>query len=78
MRNFFLTKIRVCILLFEYVMQSRLSRMHEFFMLDIKCQFVDVLLKRLKRSSQFIIHMSSFRLNIGAKQLVVDVEDNAM
>jgi len=77
-RNFLKTKIRVFILLFDYVMHSRLSRMHEFFMLDIKCQFVDVLLKRLKRSSQFIIHMSSFRLNIGAKQLVVDVEDNAM
>ena len=45
-------------------------------MLDIQCQFVNVSLKRLKRSSEFIIHLSSFRLNIGEKQLVVDVEDN--
>ena len=49
-------------------MQSHLPRMHEFFELDIKCLFVNVSLKRLKRSSHFIIHLFSFRLNIGAKQ----------
>ena len=53
--------------------------MHEFFMLDIQCQFVNVLLKCLKRSSQFIIHMfDNFRLKIGTKQLVVNVEDSAL
>ena len=71
-----LTKIRVHNLLFEHVMQSHLPRMHEFFMLDIRCQFVNVLLKGLKQLLQFIIHMSSFRLTIGAKQLVFDVEDS--
>ena len=60
----------------EHVMQSNLSQMHEFCMLDIRCRFVNVSLKRLKRSSQFIIHMSSFRSNIGAKQLVVNVKDS--
>ena len=49
--------------------------MHEFFMLDIQCQFTNVLLERLKWSSQFIIHLSSFRLNIEAKQLVINAED---
>ena len=72
---FFLTKIRVRILLFEHVMQSHLPRMHEFFKLDIQCQFVNV---SLKRSSPFIVHLSNFRLNIGAKQLVINVEDSAM
>ena len=48
--------------------------MHEFFTLDIHCQFVSVSLKCLKRSSEFIIHLSNFRLNVGAKQLVVDVK----
>ena len=49
--------------------------MHELFTLNIHCQFVNVSLKRLKRSSQSIIHLSSFHLNIGAKQLVIDVEN---
>ena len=37
------------------------------FMLDIRCQFDNVSLKCLKQSSQVIIHLSSFRLNTGAK-----------
>ena len=45
-----------------------------FFTLDIQCQFVNVSLKLLKQLLQFIIHMSNYHLNIGAKQLVVDVE----
>ena len=49
--------------------------MQGFLTLDIHCRFVNVLPKRLKQSSRFIIHLSSFRLNIGAKQLVVDVKD---
>ena len=53
-------------------------RMHEFFTLDNQCQFVNVLPKYLKQSLQFIIHLSNFRLNIGAQQLVVDVEDNVV
>ena len=48
--------------------------MHQFCTLDIHGQFVNVSLKCLKRSSQFIIHMSSFRSNIGAKQLVINVK----
>ena len=52
--------------------------MHEIFMFDIECQFVDVSLKRLQRLSQFTIHLSSFRLNVGAKQLVVNVEDSVV
>ena len=59
-------------------MQSDLPRMHEFFRTDIQCQFVNVSLKRLKWLLQFIIHMSSFHLNIGAKQFVADVEDNVV
>ena len=59
-------------------MQSHLLRMHEFFTLDIQCQFVNVLLKRLEQPSQFIVHMSSFCLKIVAKQMVVNVEDSAM
>ena len=59
-------------------MQSHLLRMHEFFTLDIQCQFVNVLLKRLEQPSQFIVHMSSFYLKIVAKQMVVNVEDSAM
>ena len=27
---------------------------------------------------KFIIHLLSFRLNIGAKQLVIDVKDNSL
>ena len=38
-------------------MQSHLSRMHEFFTLDIQCLFVNVPLKRLKRPSS---HNSSY------------------
>ena len=57
-------------------MQSHMPWMHDFFTLDIHFQFVNVSLKHLKRSSQFIIHLFSFRLNIGAKQLVIDVKDN--
>ena len=71
-----LTNIRVHALLFEHVMQSHLLGMLEFFTFDIQCQFVNVSLKRLKRSLQFIINLSNFRLNIEAKQLVVDVEDS--
>ena len=54
--------------------------MHELVTFDIQCQFVNVSLKHLKRSLQFIIiHMfDNFRLNIGAKQLVVDVKDSVM
>ena len=59
-------------------MQSHLPRMHEFFTLDIQCQFVNVSLKCLKQSSQFIMHLVSFHLNIGEKQPVVDVEDNVV
>ena len=50
--------------------------MCDFSILDTDCQFVSISLKRLKRSSQFIMHLSNFRLNIGAKQLVVDVKDS--
>ena len=39
---------------------------------------VNVSLNRLKQSSQFIIHFSTFRLNIRVTQLVVDVEDNVV
>ena len=56
-------------------MQSHLPRMHEFFTIIIQCQFINVPLKHLKQSLQFIIHMFNFRLNIRAKQLVVNVED---
>ena len=35
-------------------------------------------LKRLKQLLEFIIHLSNFRLNIGAKQSVIDVEDGVM
>ena len=51
-------------------MQSHWLRMHEIRTLDIQCQFVNV---SSDRRSQFIIHVFSFRLNIIAKQLVVDV-----
>ena len=71
-------EIRVHTLLFEHVMQSHLLRMHEIFTLGIQCHFDNVSLKRLKRLSQFITHLSNFRLNIIAKQLVVDVEDNVV
>ena len=74
----FLTKIRVHTLLFEHVMHSHLPQMHEFYTLDIQCRFVNVSHKHLKRSSQYIIDMSNLCLNIGAKQLVVDVEDNVV
>ena len=58
-------------------MQSRLLWMCEFFTLDIQCQFVNVSSKRLKWLLQFIIYLvSDFRLNIGAKQSVVNVEDS--
>ena len=46
--QFFLTKIEVHSLLFEHVMHSHFLRIHEFFTLDIQCQFVNVLLKCLK------------------------------
>ena len=59
-------------------MQSHLLRTHEFFTLDIQCQFVNALLKCLKQLSQFIIDLSNFRLNIRAKQLVNDVDDNVV
>ena len=60
-------------------MQSHLLRTHELFMVDIDCLFVwGVSLKRLERSSQFIIHVCNIRLNIGAKQLVVDVKDSVV
>ena len=52
--------------------------MQDFFTHDIQCQFVNVMLERLKWFSQLIINLSNFRLNIGAKQLVVNVDDNAM
>ena len=35
--------------MFEHVMQSHLTRMHDFFTLDILCQFVNISLKCLKR-----------------------------
>ena len=60
----FLTEIKVDILLFEHVMQSHLPRMHDFFTLDIQYQFINVSLKRLKRSLQFIIHLSNFRFGV--------------
>ena len=41
-------------------MHSYLPWMHEFCTLDIHCRFVNISLKHLKRSSQFIIHLSSF------------------
>lgn len=54
------------------------SRMHDFLTLDIQCLFVNVSLERIKQTSQLIMHLSNFRLNIGAKQLVIDVEDNVV
>ena len=71
--QFFWQKLGFILYLFEHIMHSYLTWMHEIFTLYIHSQFVNVSLKRLKRSSQFIIHMLSFCLNIGAKQLVVDV-----
>ena len=50
--------------------------MQEFLTFDIQCQFVTVSLRHLKCSSQFIIHMSNFHSNIGAKQLVVIVDED--
>ena len=44
-----LTKIKVRFLLFEHVMQSPSSRMHDFFTLGIECLFVNGLLECLKR-----------------------------
>ena len=72
--QFFLTKTKVHILLFE----ESFAGMHAFFMLDIQCQFVNVSLKRLNQSSQFIMHSSSSCLNIRAKELVVDVGDGVV
>ena len=37
-----------------------------------------VLLKCLKWLSQFVINLSSFRLNIGAKKLVIDIEGSVV
>ena len=76
--HFVLIKIRVHTLFFKHIMHSQFLRMHDFFTLDIQCQFVNILLKRLKRLSHFIIHVSSVRLNIKAKQLVVDVKNNVV
>ena len=47
-------------------------------LIEIQYQIINVLMKRLKQSSQFIIRLFSFCLNIEAKQLVVDVEDNVV
>ena len=74
----FLTKIRVHTLLFEHVMQSHLPQIHEFFMLDIQCHFVNVSMKHLKWLLKFTIHLSNFCLNIRTKQLVIDVEDGVV
>lgn len=52
--------------------------MHGFCTLDIQCQFVSMSLKSLERSLQFIIQLSSFCLNLGAKQVVIDVEDSVV
>jgi hypothetical protein len=71
----FLTKIRVHILLFKHISQSHLPRMDGFFTFDIQCHSINVLLKCFKRSSHFVIHMSSFRLNARVKQLVIHVEN---
>ena len=68
----------VSTLLFEHVMNSHLLQKHEFSTLNIQCQFVNVSLKCLKRLPDFVIHMSSFRLNNGAKQSVVDVKDKEL
>ena len=70
--QFFWQKSKFVLYLFEHVMHSHLPWMHEFLMLYIHSRFVNVSLKRLKRSSQFIIPMFSFHLNIRAKQLVID------
>ena len=59
-------------------MQSCLLQMHEFSTLDIHRRFVNVSLKCLKQSSQFIKHLSNFLLKIEEMQLVVDVEDNVV
>ena len=42
--------------------------MHELFICDSRCQIVNDLLTHLKRPSQLIIHMFSFRLSIGAQK----------
>ena len=57
-----------------------LSQLRAFFsfLYDVQCQFVDVSLKHLEQLAQFIIHLSGFRLNSIAKQLVVDVEDKKL
>ena len=65
-------------LLFEHVMHSHLPQMHGFFTLHIQCHFVNVSLKHLRRSLLFIVHLSNFHLNIGAKQLVADVDNNVL
>ena len=51
----FVTNIMVHALLFECVMHSHFPGVHEFFTLDIHCQFINVSPKHLKPSSQFII-----------------------
>ena len=47
-------------------------------LIENQCQFVKVSMKRLKQLLQFIICLFILCLNIGAKQLVVDVEDNVV
>ena len=47
-----------------------------FLHLTFNICLLDVLPKRLKQSSQFIMHPSNFCLNTRVKQLVVDVEDS--
>ena len=74
--EFFLTKIRGSYVIVWTCHSCR--KCMNFFMLDIQCHFVNVSMKHLKWSSQFIIHLSSFRLNIITKQLVIDVEDSAL
>ena len=44
----------------------------------IQSSFINTSLKRFKQSSQVIIHLSNFHLNIRAKQSVVNVKDSVM
>ena len=57
-------------------MQSHLPRTHEFFTLDIQCQFVIVLLKCLKRLSQFIIRLFNFHLGVLASLIISAIRCN--
>ena len=60
-------------------MQIHLSWMHNFFLpLTFNVSLLLFSLKRLKWSLQFNIHLSNYCLSIGAKQLIVDVEDGVV